>query len=504
MTDADGPFVVVGGDAAGLSAASKCVREDPDRTVVVFERGQWVSYAHCGLPYYVKGEVDRLTDLVTLTPDDVADRGIDLRRGHEVTAVDTGAETVTVEAGGEEYEQPYGALLIATGASARTAPVDGAALDGAFTIHGLDAAGALRAFLRPPAEVNPEAVDGDAVDRERVRRYADRKPPDSAVIVGGGYVGVEMAEALAAWDLDVTLLQRADRLLPPFGAAVADRVQAHLEDRGVTVRTGVEVDHLRGDDHVTGVVAGGETLSTRLAVVGVGIEPNTAPVAATDVTLGASGAIATDRHGQTSVSGVYAAGDCAEARHTVTGDPVWVPLGLTANRAGRAIGATVAGEPTPVGDVAGTAVLKAFDLGCGRTGLLDAERAREAGLDPVAETVTAGSRSGYYPGAADTTVTLVADRSTGRVLGASTVGTDRAAKRIDTVATALDADMTVGELQRLDLGYAPPFSPVWDPVLVAAKVLGGSVDGDQAGERGGDREAAGGARDANDDPTASG
>jgi NADPH-dependent 2,4-dienoyl-CoA reductase/sulfur reductase-like enzyme len=215
-------------------------------------------------------------------------------------------------------------------------------------------------------------------------------------------------------------------------------------------------------------------LEIEMAVVGVGVEPNTELADGTDIDTGESGAIATDDHGRTSVEGVYAAGDCAEDRHTVTGDPAWVPLGLTANRAGRAIGATVAGDPTPTGDIAGTAVVKAFEEECGRAGLLP-EAAAEAGFDPVSETITAGSRSGYYPGAAETTVTLVADRGSGRLLGGTIVGTDRAAVRIDTVATALEADMTVGELERTDLAYAPPFSPVWDPVLVAAKVLHGRL-----------------------------
>jgi NADPH-dependent 2,4-dienoyl-CoA reductase/sulfur reductase-like enzyme len=160
----------------------------------------------------------------------------------------------------------------------------------------------------------------------------------------------------------------------------------------------------------------------------------------------------------------------------VTGEAAWVPLGLTANRAGRSIGHTVAGTPTPVGDIAGTAVVKACDTECGRTGIIDHERAREAGFSPVSDTITAGSRSGYYPGGSDTTVTLCADESTGQLLGGSIVGQDRAAIRIDTLATALESDLTMPELERLDLAYAPPFSPVWDPILVAAKVLNGTID----------------------------
>ena len=474
--DVTDPFVVVGGDAAGLSAASKCRREAPDREVIVFERGQWVSYAHCGMPYYVKGEVDDLLSLTTLTPEEVGDRGIDLRRGHEVTAVDTARRTVTVDGPEGTFEQPYGDLLLATGARA-LAPVDGVELDGAFTLHHMDAAAALRAFLSDPGEVDPTAVGDGYTDDDYVRSYAERSPPETAAVVGGGYVGVETAEALAAWDLEVHLFQRGDALLPPFGEAVSEAVADELRTQGVHLHLGCEVTGLAGDDDgrlATVEHADGET-GAEVAVVGVGVRPNAELAAEAGVETGAGGAVAVDEYGRTSVPDVYAAGDCAVAEHVVTGRRTWVPLGLTANRAGRAVGATVAGDPTPTGGVAGTAVVKAFDQECGRTGVLDHDRAREAGFDPVSETVTAGSRSGYYPGNADTTVTLCADRETGRLLGGSVVGTDRAAVRIDTVATALTGGLTVGELERTDLAYAPPFSPVWDPVLVAAKVVSGQV-----------------------------
>jgi NADPH-dependent 2,4-dienoyl-CoA reductase/sulfur reductase-like enzyme len=469
------PFVVVGGDAAGLSAASKCTREDPDREVVVFEKGQWVSYAHCGTPYYVKGDVENLTDLLSLTPEEIADRGIDLRRGHEVVSVNPESETVTVAADGERFEQPYSDLLVATGARAVADPIEGHDLDGVFTLHGMDDAAAIRAALEPADSVDPATFDGPYVDRDRIATYAERDPPESVAIVGGGYVGVEMAEAFTAHDLDVHLFQRPARLLPEFGDAVGERAADALRAEGVTLHLDTEVERLDGAGHVEAVVADGERYGVDLALVGIGIRPNTDLVAGTAVELGDSGAIATDDYGRTTVPSVYAAGDCAEMRHTVTGNPDRVPLGLTANRAGRAIGQTVAGDPTTVGDIAGTAAVKAFDLECARTGITDHERARKAGFDPVSETITTGSRSGYYPGNAETTVTLTADRETGRVLGGAIAGTDRAAVRIDTLATALDGDATVAEVERLDLAYAPPFSPVWDPILVAAKVLNGQL-----------------------------
>ncbi|WP_144906305.1 FAD-dependent oxidoreductase [Halobellus captivus] len=473
------PFVVVGGDAAGLSAASKCLRTDPDRDVVVFEKGEWISYAHCGTPYFVKGEVDRLEDLLSLSPAEADERGIDLRRGHAVVAVDTDARTVTVEAGGTTFEQPYGDLLIATGAHAVSEPIEGSSLDGVFTLHGLDHAAAIRAYLTPPDEFDVESLGGgDPLDESVAEHYGAMTPPETVAVVGAGYVGVEMVEAFDAWDVDIHLFQRSGRPVPAFGEAVGDAVTEHLRESGVTLHFGEEVARLDGaDGHVQRVVCeSGSELAVDAALVGIGIAPNTDLLEGTPVELGESGAVATDACGRTSVEDVYAAGDVAEMSHVVTGEPTWGPLGLPANRAGRAIGATVGGDQTPVGPVAGTAMVKAFDLECGRTGILDRDRAREAGFDLVSETITAGSRSGYYPGAAETTVTLTADRDTGRLLGGSIVGTDRAAIRIDTVATALGADLTVAELERQDLGYAPPFSPVWDPVLVAAKVLNGSLE----------------------------
>ncbi|MFO8113875.1 MAG: FAD-dependent oxidoreductase [Halorubrum sp.] len=471
------PFVVVGGDAAGLSAASKFRREAPDREVVVFEKGRWISYAYCGMPYFIEGRVERLSNLLSLSPSEVAERGIDLRRGHEVVAVDPEEKTVRVEtADGDSFEQPYGDLLVATGARAATGPFDVRGMDGAFTLHNMDTAAAIDAYIAEPDAYDPSRADVSAVDRERVERNAAMPAPETAAIVGGGYVGVEMAEALSGRDLDVHVFQRSDHLLPPFGEAVGERVEAELVDKGVTVHTGCPVEALVGEDRIEGVTFDGETFPAELAIVGVGIRPNTELLDGTGVGLGEGGAISADEYGRTTLPDVYAAGDCATARHAVTGEATWVPLGLTANRVGRAVGATVAGDPTPVGDTAGTAVVKAFEMEAGRVGLVEDEAARAVGFDPVRETITAGSRSGYYPGASPTDVTLVADRATRRLIGGSIVGADRAAIRIDTLATALEADMTVPEVERLDLAYAPPFSPVWDPVLVAAKVLDGTLD----------------------------
>ncbi|WP_255190918.1 FAD-dependent oxidoreductase [Natronobeatus ordinarius] len=447
----DETFVIVGGDAAGMSAASKAKRDDPDLDVIVFEKGEWVSYAACGMPYYVKGEVEELEDLVAVTPEEfVEKRDIDLRTGHEVVAIDPEEQTVTVEADGDRFDQPYDHLLIGTGARAIEPPFDGIDLEGVFTIHDMDAA--------------------DAIDD-----YVDERAPETAAIVGGGYVGIEMAEALSARGLEVSIFEMLPRTLQPFGEETARVVEEHLREEGVELHLETAVSGFDGEERVEAVTLEDDEVPADLAIVGVGVAPNVDLAEEAGIELGPTGAIATDEYGRTSEDDVYAAGDVAEATNVVTGEPDHVPLALTANRAGRAIGATVAGSPTLTGGTAGTAIVKAFELGAARTGLVDEESASEAGFDPVSVTIEAPTRPHYYPGSTDLTITLVADRESERVLGASLVGR-QGAKRIDTVATALHAELTVAELEGLDLAYAPPFSPTWDPVLTAAKVLNGQLE----------------------------
>ncbi len=485
MTDT---FVVVGGDAAGMSAASKGKREAPEMEVVAFERGEWVSYGACGLPYYVKGDVDSLEDLVAVAPEEFREeRDVDLRTGHEVTAVDTDARTVTVEpnaaaggdaatdggdavgdgdaagGNGDSFEQPYDHLLVATGAGAVVPPIDGVDRDGVFTFQTVGAGGAVKEFV-------------------------ESESPAVAGVVGGGYVGLEMAEAFDARGLEVHVFEMLPHVLQPFGADVAEVVEDHLRERGVHLHLNTPVEAIEGEGgRVTGIRTedseSGETTTVPvdLALVGVGVGPRVDLLEDTAVELGPTGAVATDEYGRTNVADVYAAGDCAEVRNAVTGDPDFVPLALTANRHGRAVGATVAGDPTPVGPVVGSAEVKVFDLEVARTGVVDEEEAREAGFDPVSRTIEEGSRAHYYPGGSPITIEMVGDRGTGRLLGASMVGREGVAQRINTVAAALHSETTVVEFERHDFAYAPPFSPPWDPVLTAAKVLNGAL-GDAGSE----------------------
>jgi len=456
-------FVIVGGDAAGMSAASKAKRDDPDLDVIVFEKGEWVSYGACGLPYYVKGDIDDIEDLVAVPAEQFREeRDIDLRTHHEVVGIDPDEQSVTVEGPDGNFEQPYDQLLIATGAGAIVPPFDGIDLDGVYTMHSL-----------PEGEYLKGILEGEETHQDAETPH----PPESVGIVGAGYIGLEMAEAFSERGLDVSVFEMLPHVLQPFGEDVAEVVEEHLREQGVDLHLDTAVNRIVGDGHVTGIEAGGEVHDVDAVLVGVGVDANSDLAEEAGIEVGETGAIATDEYGRTNDEDVFAAGDCAEATNVVTGDPTHVPLALTANRAGRAIGQTVSGdELVETGDIAGTAVVKVFDLEAARTGVIDHDEAEDAGFDPVSKTIQAPSRAHYYPGGSPITIRLTADRKSGKLLGASMVGKEGVAKRIDTVATALHAGMTVEDVEYLDLSYAPPFSPTWDPVLTAAKVLRGQLD----------------------------
>jgi NADPH-dependent 2,4-dienoyl-CoA reductase/sulfur reductase-like enzyme len=463
-------FVVIGGDAAGMSAASKAKRDDPGLDVVVFEAGEWVSYGACGLPYYIKGEIQSLDDLVSVTPEEFREqRDIDLRTDHEVTSIDPEGKTVTAR-GESEVVQEYDQLLISTGAAAVRPPIDGLDRDGVYTLGSMSDGRDLREYV------------------SRARTEGDLQQPDSGPacefledcngpvgVVGGGYIGIEMAEALSANDFEVHLFQRGDRILKSFSEATSETALDHLREQDVAVNLNAEVEELAGGDGVEAVVTGERRTPVEMVLVGTGVSPRTELAEEAGIELGETGAIAANEYRETNRSGVYAAGDCAETEHVVTGESSYVPLALTANRHGRAVGQTVAGNPTKGSPIAGTAAVKAFDVEAARTGVLDHEEARRVGFDPITETIDAKSRAGYYPGGGTVSVTLTADRESGRVLGGSLVSEygEGAVHRSHALVGAVTEGIGLGELSNYDLAYAPPFNTTWDPVLTAAKVLDG-------------------------------
>lgn len=441
-------LVVIGGDAAGMSAASQARRLRDDLDIVVFERGPHTSYAACGIPYYVGGLVQEWRALVARTPEQFRQQGIDARVRHEVTEIDPEGRRVRVrnlETDAAWWES-YDHLLVATGALPVRPAVPGADAEGIYGVHTLESGIRLRQI----------------VDEGRVRRV---------VIVGGGYIGLEMAEAMCLRGLETSLVQRGPQVMntldPDMGVLVSDAIRGI----GTTLYLGEEViafDERGG--RLRAVITDKRELPADLAILGMGVRPNTELARAAGIPLGVKGAIRVNDRMQTSVAGIWAAGDCAEAFHLVSRRPVHIPLGTTANKQGRIAGLNLGGRSAAFPGVVGTAVSKICSLEVARTGLQEKEIA-ELGLEYVSATVRSRTRAGYYPGAGSITVKVLAEKGTGRFLGGQIVGTEGAAKRIDVMAVALHAGMTVDEMIHLDLSYAPPFSPVWDPVLTAVRQI---------------------------------
>jgi len=444
-------LVVIGGDAGGMSAAAQARRRsEPDELeIVAFERGAYSSYSACGIPYLVGGLVSNVDDLVARTPEEHRRNGIDLRTGTEVVNIDVEARAVTVRdvESGRESREPFDDLVIGTGARPVRPPLPGVDAPGVYGVQ----------TLGDGLRLRDEAI-GDGGERGRV------------VVVGAGYVGLELAEALHLRGRAVTVVeagaQPMQTLDPDMGALVADAIRGLgitllTDTRVATFETGV-------DGRVRAVVIGERSIDADTVVLGLGVKPDVGLAHDAGIEIGPSGGIATNERMATSAPGVWAAGDCVECHHRVSNRPVTIALGTHANKQGRVVGINVTGGDAIFGGVVGTAVTRICEYEVARTGLNERE-AHDAGFDIESFTIEATSRAGYYPGATPITVKVVVERSTRRLLGGQIVGREGAAKRIDVLATAIWNEMTADEVVQLDLGYAPPFSPVWDPVLVAAR-----------------------------------
>ncbi|MGB2569776.1 FAD-dependent oxidoreductase [Micromonospora citrea] len=444
-------LIVIGGDAAGMAAASQARRRRgrDDLEIVAFERGHFTSYSACGIPYWISGVVEDRDALIARAPQTFrADYDIDVRLRTEVTGIDLDRHEVVardLERGGEVRER-FDTLMYAAGAvPVRPDWADGD-VAGVFGVQTLDDGAALREWL-------------DAEPR-----------PTCAVVVGGGYIGVEMAESLIKRGLSVTLVEQAEQPMSTVDPDMAGLATDAMREVGIDIRTGVEVTGLdERDGRVSAVVTAGGTLPADVVVLGLGVRPNAALAEAAGLPLGPTGGIRVDRRMRVAgVPDVWAAGDCVETLHLVSGLPVHVPLGTHANKQGRVAGINIGGGYATFPGVIGTAVTKVCDLEVGRTGLRERDAAA-SGFEFVSVIAESTNRAGYYPGARPMTIKLIAERPTGRLLGAQIVGRAEAAKRIDALAVALWNGMTVDEMTALDLGYAPPYAPVWDPVLIAAR-----------------------------------
>ncbi|QIN77820.1 hypothetical protein GBA65_04015 [Rubrobacter marinus] len=452
-------LVVIGGVAAGTKAASRARRLDPDLEVTIYGEEPDVSISECGLPYLISGVVERREDLVARTPEEFSEKGIRTLAGHRVEEIDPEEKRLVVRnlGTGETFEDSYDRLIVCTGAKSVVPPVDGADLDGVFPLR----------FL----------TDTDAIARH-IREHS----PEKAVVVGGGYIGLEVAENLTALGMQVSLVEAADGLARAFGPEVGETIEAHVKEKGVRVFTGAPVEAFVGDEdegRLRAVRFGGREVEAEIAILGVGIRPEVALAKAAGAEIGETGAIRVNSRLKTSLPDVWAAGDCVESTDLVTGGPTWVPLGDTANQMGRVAGTNAAlgtgdGGGLEFPGVLGTGIFKVFDLAVAGTGLSE-EEAEDAGLSPVTAQVTTVSTASYYPGGQKGLLKLIAAGETGRLVGAEAVG-ETADKLVDICATAIWGRLSYPDLVNLDLAYAPPFGPALSPVIQAASVLSNEFD----------------------------
>ena len=445
-----GKLVVIGGDAAGMSAASKVRREHPDREIVVFERGRHTSYAACGMPYFIAGQVESSDRLIARRPEVFREKqNIDVRTLHEVLAIDTEQRRVRVRDLEQDrtFWEDWDHLLIATGASPIVPDLPNIDAEGIFSLSTLQS--------------GIEVFD-----------YVETRSPGRAVVVGGGYIGIEMAEALLERGLEVALIDMAPEVMVSMDADVAESISQAMRDAGVRVFLREKLERFETDSQGTlrAVVTDRQTLEADLVILGIGVRPNAELAEAAGLELGANGAIKVNKRLETSVPRVWAAGDCAESFHLVKDRPVFIALGTVANKHGLVAGINISGGTMEFPGVLGTAITRFQDLEISRTGLSERE-AEEIGIPFRARTIDALTRAHYFPGAAKIKVKLLAEEATGRLLGAQIVGGKGAGKRIDTIAAAITAGLTAEDLVYMDLSYAPPFSPVWDPVQTAARTL---------------------------------
>ena len=437
--------VAVGGSDAGIAAALRARECDADADITIVVADSYPNYSICGLPFYLSGETPDWRDLAHRTRDEIESHGIRLLLDHVAEVVDAESRCLRVSGPDGPLEVPYDRLVIGTGATPALPDVTGLDLPGVHVLHTMD---------------DSFAVHGLVTGRAR-----------SAVILGAGYIGTEMADALVHRGLDVTLVGRASTVLSTVDPELGEDLGAELRRHGVDVVTGVAVDRVETDgDRLVVAGAGGFRRVADLVLVATGVRPDTALAFTAGARPGAAGAVDVDRRMRTGVEGVYAAGDCAHTWHRVLRRHVYLPLGTTSHKQGRVAGENAVGGDREFAGSLGTQVVKVFGLAAARTGLRDHE-ARAAGYEPVTVETTADDHKRYYPGAVSLRIRVTGDRRTGRLLGAQIVGPvqGQVAKRIDTYATALFHGMTVDEVSDLDLAYTPPFGAPWDAVQAAAQ-----------------------------------
>lgn len=447
-------LVIIGGDAAGMTAATKVRRENPNCDIVVFEQSAYTSYSACGIPYFISGKVSTYEELIVRTPEEfIKKHQIDVRIFHQVLEVDTDNNQVLVRNTKDQTQfwETYDKLLIASGGKAFCPDVENRTADGIFGIS------TLRSGIR-------------------TQKFIEEKKPKTVVIVGGGYIGLEMAEALLIKGLKVTLIDRSPEIMNTLDPDMGKLIHEVMKKLGVKIHVSESLLRFTADNNqVTSVITDKRTIKTDMVILGMGTTPNTDFLKNSKIALSEKGAVKVARTQRTNIRNVWSAGDCAETFHLVSKEPFYIALGTVANKTGLVAGSTISGKKNTFPGVVGTAVCQICVYEVARTGLLE-KQLEKLQIPYISTIIKAKSRAGYYPGAKDIYVKLLAHKKTGRLLGGQIIGEEGAAKRIDVLATALTNGLHLKNLIDLDLSYAPSFSPVWDPVQTAARKLLGAVE----------------------------
>jgi NADPH-dependent 2,4-dienoyl-CoA reductase/sulfur reductase-like enzyme/rhodanese-related sulfurtransferase len=451
-------IVVVGGVAGGASAATRARRVNESAEIILFEKDEYVSFANCGLPYYVGGEITDRSKLLVVSADLLARRfQLDVRIRQEVQSIDRAAKTVRVlnRTTGTTYTQPYDRLILAPGAAPLVPPIEGADADGVFTLR-------------------------NVADVDRIKAAADASTTKKAIVVGAGYIGIEMVEQLVRCGFQTTLAEMKEQVLPLFDPEMVRPLQDELTAHNVALHLGDGIAKVTTDSsgRATGIdLASGTHVKGDLVILGIGVRPNLQLAREAGLAIGPGGGIATNRFMQTDDPNIYAVGDAAEYVYGPTGKPLRIALAGPANRAGRLAGEHAAtGKANPMADVLGTSIVRLFEGVAAMTGLTSG-LAKAVGQAARSVTVVANNHAGYYPGATPLTLKLLYEPETGHILGAQAVGQEGVDKRIDVIATAMALHATVRDLAGLDLAYAPPFGAAKDPVHMAAFVACNQLDG---------------------------
>ena len=445
--------VIVGGVAGGASAAARLRRLDESAEIIMFERGEYISFANCGLPYYIGGEITKKSALTLQTPQSFNARfNVDVRVNSEVTSIDPKAKTVTVRSKDRgEYTESYYKLILSPGAAPIRPPMEGADNARVFTLRNI-----------------PDTI--------KIREYVEEEFPESAVVVGGGYIGVEMAENLKNAGVAVTIVELADHVIAPLDYDMACDVHRYLKEKGVglILKNGVQAIKEEGGK-LKLTLSDGE-IETDMVIMAVGVRPDTALAKDAGLELNKRGAIVVNEHMLTSDPDIYAVGDAVEVTDFVTGEKAYIPLAGPANKQGRIAADNICGIPTTYKNTLGSAVLKIFDMTVATTGVNE-RAAKAAGLDYDKVYTYSNSHASYYPGSTGMSIKTLYEKGTGKILGAQIVGFDGVDKRCDVLATAIRAGMTAKDLTELELCYAPPFGSAKDPVNFVGYVIENTLAG---------------------------